>query len=69
MHDPTAVIACLKPELLTMEEYALSVVTEGKKIGLLERHPDGAGRKCFVCMDVDIDAVIDEYKTTISLNP
>lgn len=66
MHDPTAVIACLKPEFISLEETSLSVVTEGEKIGMLARRTDQNGRKCFVAMGVDAQAVMAEYKQTVS---
>jgi len=69
LHDPTAVIACHLPELFTMEETALSVVTEGEEIGNMKRNSDGAARKCFVCMDAEIGAVLSQYKRITASNP
>jgi inosine-uridine nucleoside N-ribohydrolase len=68
LHDPSAVIACTMPELMEMEETALSVVTSGEEIGNLVRKT-GGGRKCFVCMGVRADALLDEFRRTVALNP
>ena len=69
LHDPSAVIACHKPDLFKMEETALSVTVEGEKIGNMQRANRSGGRICHVCVGVDVDAVISEYMTTVSLNP
>jgi len=69
LHDPAAVIACHKPDLFKMEEVALSVATEGEKIGNMERRAEGGGRKCFVCVRAKSDAVVRQYKEVVALNP
>lgn len=66
MHDPTAIIAALTPELLEMEEVALRVVTEGEQIGMLQRRATQAGRKCFVCMRVNSEGVLSSYKQALA---
>ena len=68
LHDPSAVIACLEPELMDMEETGLGVVTEGEEIGDLVRRT-GGGRQCFVCVDVQVDALLDTFKRIVALNP
>ena len=66
MHDPTAIIASLAPEFLDMEEVALRVVTEGEQIGMMQRRDEQAGRTCFVCMGVDVEGVLADYKRTLA---
>ncbi len=66
MHDPTATIASLLPDLLGMEELALRVKTEGERIGMMERRPEQTGRKCFVCTSVDAEGVLTEYKRALA---
>ena len=66
MHDPTAIIASLAPEFLDMEEVALRVETEGEQIGMMQRRREQAGRKCFVCMGVDVEGVLADYKRTLA---
>jgi len=68
LHDPSAVIACVRPDLMEMEEAALSVLTKGEEIGNLVRR-EGEGRKCLVCMGVQADALLDEFRRTVALNP
>ncbi|MDT1063931.1 nucleoside hydrolase [Paracoccus sp. CPCC 101403] len=50
LHDPMAVIACLHPELFTMEETAMGVVLEGEEIGRIKRierrHRSAAALDC-----------------------
>lgn len=69
MHDPTAVIACVKPQFLDMQAVALHVVLEGEKIGMLARREVQAGRKCLVCMGVDPAPVIADFMQTLAHNP
>lgn len=71
MHDPTAIIASLKPELFRMQEVALRVVTDGEEIGNLVRREQelDEGRKCLVCLQVEAEDVIKDYKQTVALNP
>jgi inosine-uridine nucleoside N-ribohydrolase len=68
LHDPTALIACETPELFTMRNVPLKVVTEGENIGEMVPHVFSE-RECKVCMDVDITAVLDRYKTTMATLP
>jgi len=69
LHDPSAVIACHKPDLFKMEETALTVTVEGEQIGNMERAAQNGGRKCHVCVGVDTAAVISEYMSVVSQNP
>ncbi len=68
MHDPSAIIACLHPELMVMEETALGVVSSGEQIGNLVRR-EGGGRKCHIAMGVDAGALLAEFKRIVGLNP
>ena len=66
MHDPSAMIACVKPELFGMEALALGVVKDGPQIGDLQRRDDTDGRKIDICLDVNSAALLSEFKATLS---
>jgi len=68
LHDPSAVIATELPELFSMESTPLSVITEGEKIGMLQRR-EGKGRKCHVCLNGDFDGIVQQFKEIVSENP
>ncbi|MEP1522513.1 nucleoside hydrolase [Ascidiaceihabitans sp.] len=68
LHDPAALIACEAPELFTMRDVRLQVITEGENIGEMVPHASSE-RVCKVCMDVDIPAVLNRYKTTMATLP
>lgn len=69
MHDPTAMMVCIKPEIMEMTEVALEVVTDGEKIGMLARRDDTSGRKCRVCVGVKADAVIADFMAVVGSLP
>ncbi len=68
LHDPAALVACLNEELFQMQTEYVEVITSGDKIGQLKRRPTGDGRSCEICMDVDVQAVLQEYKTQVYKN-
>ena len=55
LHDPMAVIACLRPDLFTLESVPMAVTLEGEAAGNTHRT---AGRQPIeVCVDCDADAI------------
>ncbi|MEP4199370.1 MAG: nucleoside hydrolase [Aliishimia sp.] len=68
LHDPAALIACEAPELFTMQDVMLKVITEGENVGEMVPHLFSE-RVCKVCIDVDIPAVLNRYKTTMARLP
>lgn len=55
LHDPMVVIACLHPELFTVERTALICVEQGERIGQTLRATEGPA--CAVALDCDHGAV------------
>jgi inosine-uridine nucleoside N-ribohydrolase len=68
LHDPAALIACEDNAPFRTEAHRLSVVTEGEEIGKMACR-SGDGRACYVCMGVDVQAVVDRYVDVVGLNP
>ncbi len=68
MHDPSALIACVRPDLFEMSEVACEIVTEGEAIGDMRRR-GGDGRRVHVCLGVKAEAVLDEFRAKISNLP
>ena len=58
LHDPLAVIACVAPDLVEIEEMPLTVVIEGAEMG---RTKPGHGPMARVGLDVDADAVKERF--------
>jgi len=69
LHDPAAVIACEMPSLFQMERQAVSVVTEGDKIGALQKRDNISGRECHICVEGQFSDIIEQYKKVVMLNP
>ena len=65
MHDPTAVISIVRPDLFSTRQGALDVVVEGEKAGqtIAVDHP--SRRMADLCMGVDDDAVRSLFLSTI----
>lgn len=67
IHDPLAVAAALHPELVTTACFNLTVETEGpsrgRTIGDLRRLRD-AERTVEVCLDVDVEAFMEDFIKT-----
>lgn len=55
LHDPMAVIACIRPELFVFEETGLAAVTSGAEVGQTIRRGDGARSRA--ALDCDAAAV------------
>jgi inosine-uridine nucleoside N-ribohydrolase len=65
MHDPAAVIACLHPDVFTMEEVPLETVLDGEQLGRTQRisSTDSGRRPVRVCLGVDSQRVRDIFMT------
>jgi len=69
LHDPCAVIACIHPELFTMEGHRLAVITSGEKSGMMIIQDADVGRVCQVCTNVQDERVITEFEQVVVQNP
>lgn len=66
MHDPSAVISVVRPDLFQVEHQPLRAIVEGDETGRTVR-AEGSGRPATsVCMQVDVDAVRNLFLETIS---
>ena len=65
MHDPTAVISIVHPELFSLEQGPLDVVVEGDNCGQTVKSPDTARPLANLCMGVDDAAVRSVFLSTI----
>lgn len=69
LHDPAALIACVKSELFSMEKHQLSVVTSGDQIGkMVTSTANGGGYECLVCTDVEAISVKTEFERVVAQN-
>lgn len=59
LHDPSAVIAALQPELWTRESLPLAVTLDGEEAG--RTREGGSGPKIDVCLGVDAAAVMARF--------
>lgn len=66
MHDPSAVIASIKPHYFNMEKAALRVETQGERIGMLARTAGDSNRECHVCLGVDSSVLLADYKQMLA---
>ena len=64
MHDPSAVLAITNPEFFACREMALSVATEGERIG--QTAPASSGPVAKVALGVDKDAVRTRFLEVLS---
>lgn len=65
MHDPMAIIATLRPELFTLENYPIEVKVEGDEIGQTALSNIANRSNTQVCTGVDGDAVLSLFMETI----
>lgn len=65
MHDPTAVISIVKPDLFTVDETPLSVILEGEEIGRTIRAENSVKPAVKVCKKIEVDAVRNLFLDTI----
>ncbi len=66
MHDPTAVISIIQPELFSIDQNRLEVIVEGEKLGQTFRSDDQNRPLVDVCMGIEIDAVRNLFLQTIA---
>ena len=65
MHDPTAVISIIQPDLFATRQGALDVVVEGERAGQTIAADDAERQVARLCMGVDDDAVRSLFLSTI----
>lgn len=65
MHDPTAVISIVQPDLFTIEQGPLEVVLEGEQSGQTVKSSDTSRPLANLCMGVDDNAVRSVFFSTI----
>ncbi len=65
MHDPTAVISIVDPELFSIDETPLQVILDGEELGKTIRSENGNRPNVSVAMGIDVDAVRNRFLETI----
>ena len=65
MHDPTAVISILRPDLFLIEENRLAVALDGHEVGRTVVSGEAGRNPTRVCMGVDDEAVRAMFLSTI----
>ena len=65
MHDPTAVISIVRPDLFGYRDCPIEVVVDGDRIGATVAAADRNGRVTKVCMEIEVDAVRDLFLNMI----
>ncbi len=66
MHDPSAVISIVQPDLFAVEHEPLRVIVEGEEIGRTVRAAGSDRPATSVCKQIDVDAVRKVFLETIS---
>jgi inosine-uridine nucleoside N-ribohydrolase len=61
MHDPSALVACIAPELFTTEPHALRVTLSGDRSGEMIAVANSTARPVNVCTDVQAEAVKQNF--------
>ena len=69
MHDPSALVACVAPELFQTESHKLRVCCEGESSGKILIAPEGLGNLVDVCVEVNIEAVKQKFFQKVILLP
>jgi len=72
VHDASAVAYLLRPDLYTVQEGLVRVTTDGDNAGQTVfaasgDDTDDAGKLCRICTEVDAEAVLQLYATTLAL--
>ena len=69
MHDPSALVACIAPELFTTEPHALRVTCSGDRSGEMIAEASSTAQQVNVCTDVQAEAVKQNFfKNVAKLN-
>ena len=61
MHDPSALVACIAPELFTTEPHALRVTLSGDRSGEMIAVANSTAQAVNVCTDVQAEAVKQNF--------
>ncbi|MDA8540154.1 nucleoside hydrolase [Planktomarina temperata] len=61
MHDPSALVACIAPELFTTEPHALRVTLSGDRSGEMITVANSTAQAVNVCTDVQAEAVKQNF--------
>ena len=61
MHDPSALVACIAPELFTTEPHALRVALSGDRAGEMIAVANSTAQAVNVCTDVQAEAVKQNF--------
>ncbi len=61
MHDPSALVACLAPELFTTEPHVLRVTCAGDRSGEMITKTSANAQPVNVCTDVQAEAVKQNF--------
>ena len=61
MHDPSALVACIAPELFTTEPHALRVALSGDRAGEMIAVANSTAQPVNVCTDVQAEAVKQNF--------
>ncbi|MDT2032021.1 hypothetical protein [Planktomarina sp.] len=61
MHDPSALVACIAPELFTTEPHALRVTCSGDCSGEMIAEANSTVQPVNVCTDVQAEAVKQNF--------
>lgn len=65
MHDPTAVISIVRPDLFSIDETPVNVILEGEEIGRTVRANKIDQSSVKVCRGIDVEAVRNIFLETI----
>ncbi len=66
MHDPSAIVAAMEPELFEIREMPVRVEICGDEIGRTVADPDAGTRPVRICLGVDAGAVLDRFLSITS---
>lgn len=65
MHDPTAVISIVDPQLFSIDETPLQVILDGEELGKTIRAQESLRPNVSAAMKIDVDAVRNRFLETI----
>ena len=66
MHDPSALVACIAPELFTTEPHALRVTCHGDRSGEMIIEESSTAQPVNVCTDVQAEAVKQNFFNNVA---
>ena len=66
MHDPSALVACIAPELFTTEPHALRVTCHGDRSGEMIIEESSTAQLVNVCTDVQAEAVKQNFFNNVA---